>query len=137
MINCRTLNVVSLSAVLKEASKKRQKEVKDLKNERGLEYLFMAECLLELRDRFNYHYPVSFNFEKEIQNILADEVVIHHCHYTGNIEGVAHKRCNSSIRQETKFKKMNIYAHNAAFDLNFVVKGINYGLMAAENTKVS
>ena len=123
------------TAVLKEASKKRRKEVKDLKLERGLEYLFMAECLLELRDRFDYHYPVSFNFEKEIQNILADEVVIHHCHYTGEVVGVAHKRCNSSIRQETKFKKMNIYAHNAAFDLNFVVKGINYGLMAAENTK--
>ena len=122
-------------SVLKESTQERKEEIQNLKEERALEYSFMAETLLELRDKYNYHYPVSFNFEKEIQNILADEVVVHHCHYSGNIEGIAHKRCNSVIRQETKFKKMNVYAHNAAFDLNYIVKGINYGLLASAETK--
>ena len=30
---------------------------------------------------------------------------------------------------------MIVYAHNAAFDLNFIVKGINYGLLASVDTK--
>ena len=61
--------------------------------------------------------------------------MVHHCHYSGKIFGLAHKRCNSVISQDAKFKKLNIYAHNAAFDLNYVVKGINYSIMAQEQTK--
>ena len=61
--------------------------------------------------------------------------MVHHCHYSCKIFGLTHKRCNSVISQDAKFKKLNIYAHNAAFDLNYVVKGINYSLMAQEQTK--
>ena len=123
------------TAVLNVCDENRQYQVTKFKQENGLEFSFMAETLLELRDKYNYLYPVSSIFEKEIQNILADEVVVHHCHYTGNVQGAAHKRCNSIIRQETKFKKMNIYAHNAAFDLNYIIKGVNYGLLASAETK--
>ena len=64
-------------------------------------------------------------------NILNDDVVVHHCHYTGTVYGPVHKRCNSKVRVDPKHMQLNIYAHNATFfDNAFVLKGINLSLLA-------
>ena len=65
----------------------------------------------------------SKTFLEEINKALEDTVVIHHCHYSGNIYGYAHKNCNSALQSQNQIP-VKVYAHNASnFDLLFLVKG--------------
>ena len=69
------------------------------------------------------------NLEEEtLLTVMLDDVVVHHCHYSGHIFGPAHKRCNSRIQQE-KRRGCNVYAHNATFDNQFILKTIDISLL--------
>ena len=66
---------------------------------------------------------VSRIWIQKVASLLEDELVIHHCHYSGQIYGYAHKNCNSKLRIQNEIP-VKVYARNASnFDLLFLVKG--------------
>ena len=75
------------------------------------------------RKLIGFNIPPSQIWLRSIDALLEDEMVIHHCHYSGHIYGYAHKSCNSKLRIQTEIP-VKVYAHNASnFDLLFMVKG--------------
>ena len=98
----------------------------------GLESFHVAHCSLVICSTYPHHrLYMTGALEHELMNILNDDVVVHHCHYTGTVYGPVHKRCNSKVRIDPYHMKMYIYAHNATFfDNAFILKGINLSLLA-------
>ena len=112
-------------------------EVEEKKLKQQLQSLFLSMCYLCVEE----HAPqcmltFTWSEEEELLNILNDEVVVHHNHYTGTVYGPVHKRCNSRCQLVCNFKT-NVYAHNTTnFDHNFMIKGINMGLLARSGEKL-
>ena len=107
-------------------------EIAHEKLSRGMESFHVPHCSLVMRARYpNHRVYMTGALEQELLNILNDEVVVHHCHFTGTVYGPVHKRCNSKARIDPFRMKMHIYAHNATFfDNAFILKGINLSLLA-------
>ena len=63
---------------------------------------------------------------QKIQNIVlqSNYLVIHHDHITGEIYGLAHSSCNLQVRQHGGMRNVNIFSHNATFDLFYVIEGM-------------
>ena len=53
----------------------------------------------------------------------ADSLVVHHDHFTGHICGLAHSFCYLQMRQYN-MTSCDIFSHNAAFDLKYVMNGM-------------
>lgn len=87
--------------------------------------------LMEERSRY---FCWNAEYERRYLEVIHDETVIHHSHFTNKVIGKAHKRCNSSV-QEEKLKVCNVYAHNARFDNKFVAANLELAIFA-ENYKV-
>ena len=102
-------------------------EIAEEKLRLGLESFHVSHCSLVIRATYPHHrLYMTGTLEHELLNILNDDVVVHHCHYTGTVYGPVHKRCNSKVRIDPCHMKMYIYAHNATFfDNAFILKGIN------------
>ena len=62
---------------------------------------------------------------KNICNLIgcADSLVVHYDHFTGHIYGLAHNYCNLQVRQYN-MQSCDIFSHNAAFDLKYVMDGM-------------
>ena len=97
----------------------------------GLESFHVSHCSLVIRATYPHHrLYMTGTLEHELLNILNDDVVVHHCHYTGTVYGPVHKRCNSKVKIDPYHMKLYIYAHNATFfDNAFILKGINLSLL--------
>jgi len=63
---------------------------------------------------------------QKIQNIVlqSNYLVIHHDHITGEVYGLAHSSCNLQVRQHGGMRNVNIFSHNATFDLFYVIEGM-------------
>ena len=73
------------------------------------------------KDLIGGNIPPSQIWIDNIAAMLEDELVIHHCHYSGYIYGYAHKNCNSKLKIQNEIP-VKVYAHNASnFDLLFLV----------------
>ena len=107
-------------------------EIAQEKMRRGMESFHVPHCCLVMRAKYpNHRVYMTGELEQELLNILNDEVVVHHCHFTGMVYGPVHKRCNSKVRIDPFRMRMHIYAHNATFfDNAFILKGINLSLLA-------
>ena len=113
-------------------------EVEEKKLKCQLQSLLLSTCYLYVEEHAP-RYMISFTWleEEELLNILNDDVVVHHNHYTGIVYWPVHKRCNGRCQLARTFKT-NIYAHNATnFDHNFVIKGVNIGLLATAGETIS
>ena len=99
---------------------------------------YISHCCLVIRKEYpDRKIYISIQDEEELINILNDNVVVHHCHYSGTVYGPVHKICNSKVQIPTKHLKVNIYAHNATtFDNAFVLKGINLSLIAQKGEMI-
>ena len=102
----------------------------------GLVSFVVSRAQMKLKTKFeNRVFQMNSMLEEMLLEVLRDDVVVHHCHYTGVPYGVVHKRCNSRVRQVKK-RMTNIYAHNARFDNKFLMKGLNVALLVEKGQKV-
>ena len=96
-----------------------------------LQSCYIPHCCLVIGEAYPDHRVfMSIEDEEDLIHILNDNVVVHHCHYSGTVYGPVHQMCNSKVQVPVKHLKINIYAHNATFDNPFVLKGINLSMLA-------
>ena len=57
----------------------------------------------------------KFNEQSDrLMTAFLDYAVVDHCRWTGKIIGLAHNTCN--LQAAIVYPKVNVYAHNSAFD---------------------
>ena len=104
---------------LMKSSREREEIEENIKN------MMWKDALVDYSYKrlIGFNIPPSQIWLQSIAALLEDDMVIHHCHYSGHIYGYAHKSCNSKLRIQTEIP-VKVYAHNASnFDLLFMVKG--------------
>ena len=108
-----------------------QVQIVEEKQRMMLQSFYIPHCCLVIGEAYPDHKVfMSIKDEEDLIHILNDNVIIHHCHYSGTVYGPAHQICNSKVQLAIKHLKINIYAHNATFDHSFVLKGINLSMLA-------
>ena len=75
-------------------------DVLRMKIRMGLTTELFSQCYDLIMER-HVDFPFSIHPHQEaaLLEIMQDELVVHHCHYSGEVYGVTHKRCNSKVRQ--------------------------------------
>ena len=76
--------------------------------------------LISVADCQKYLSPVTINGFICADSITLSERVIHHCHLTGEVFGVAHSSCNSKARSTSY---LTIFFHNLSrYDAHQIIK---------------
>lgn len=81
-------------------------------------------------DRSKYSHVTCYLCTKPIYNYQQSEKVLHHCHYSNEVHGYCHERCNLA---EQSSKQISCYFHNMNFDLKLIMGHMHTPIKLSNN----